>query len=262
MRKMTFDEYRRLLLEMLKNVDEICTRYNLNYMIAFGSLIGTIRHGGYIPWDDDIDIVMPREDYNKLLKIINASEGTLNFIDISCNKNTIFSYGKICKKGTKVIESNFRNVDGYGAFIDVFPIDNAPNNAFIRKYESHKIVMKRRQLQHATKNKETFTSNIRTNILRLLAFAMTRKVNPERKIQEINYICQKYNNISSDYIWIQGMSIAPKEWYKNCVRKRFEDIEVWIPKEYDLILKSLYGNYMELPPESERTIHGIDCYII
>ena len=154
MKKLTFSEYRKITLEVLKEIDKICEENQLYYSLGFGSLIGAIRHQGFIPWDDDIDIVMPREDYNKLEKIINENEYNINFITLKTNSSTIFSYGKICMKGTKVIEANYRSVEGYGAFVDVFPIDNAPELLKERKIMSKIILFERRKLQHATKKRK------------------------------------------------------------------------------------------------------------
>ena len=126
MKELTIDEYKKVLLDVLIQVDKICEEHQLKYAIAYGTLLGAVRHHGYIPWDDDVDIIMPRDDYDKLAHILNTENRAINFIRIEENKDTCFPFGKICAKNTTIKETNLLPIKGYGAYIDVFPMCRLP----------------------------------------------------------------------------------------------------------------------------------------
>ena len=128
MRRITDEEYKQIVLDILLRIDHLCKHNNLRYMISYGTLLGAVRHQGFIPWDDDIDIVMPRKDYDLLCKVVNKSDCNLRFLCPETSEDTIYPYGKICDIRTKLKESNFIEVEGYGAYVDVFPLDYLPDS--------------------------------------------------------------------------------------------------------------------------------------
>ena len=121
MRKLTLDEYKAVVRDVLFKIDDICRENGLTYFLDSGTLLGAVRHKGFIPWDDDIDIAMFREDYNRLADIIQNGHYGLNFLRIEECPDTIYPYGKICDTSTTLVEKNFRTPEGYGAFVDVSP---------------------------------------------------------------------------------------------------------------------------------------------
>ena len=128
MRKLTLDEYKAVVRDVLFKIDDICRQNGLTYYLHAGTLLGAVRHKGYIPWDDDVDIAMYRPDYDRLAQIIGGGCSGLNFLRIEETPDTIYAYGKVCDTSTRLLEKNFRVPEGYGAFVDVFPLDYAPDD--------------------------------------------------------------------------------------------------------------------------------------
>ena len=112
MKELTLDEYKKVLLSILVKIDEICRRNNLTYCLQAGTLLGAVRHKGFIPWDDDVDIMMPYEDYDKLSSILNTGNYDINMIRIEENKDTCYPFGKVCAKNTILQEGNLQPIKG------------------------------------------------------------------------------------------------------------------------------------------------------
>lgn len=150
MRKIEIEEYKERVLEVLVKIDKICRANEFTYMLFYGTLLGAVRHKGFIPWDDDIDIVMPRDDYYKLGKyIVEHPELELNYIDVSNRDDTFYYCAKVCDAKTVVNESRYRHINGYGAFVDVFPFDYLPEKVSARIQYRDKELFWARVVQHS-----------------------------------------------------------------------------------------------------------------
>lgn len=140
---MQLKQLQKLSLNILIDIDNICKKNNIKYFLIGGSLIGAIRHKGFIPWDDDIDIAMLRKDYNKFKKIMLSRHKSIPYyLHILCDEigNYPFNYLKIKDNRTKIIEKELEHLNlDLGVNIDVFPLDGSPNNYFIRKIHLFKI---------------------------------------------------------------------------------------------------------------------------
>ena len=262
MRKLTQEEYKKTIIEILFKIDEICRSNNLQYMIFYGTLLGAVRHGGMIPWDD-IDIVMPRKDYTQLSNIINNGDYHINFIDIDHNPDTIFSYGKVCDKRTVMYEKNFVHVEGYGAFVDVFPLDYAPNDERIRLRE--KMHLRRMGLlrTHAARTGFEKNKSFLVNVERWLAFVGSRVISPQYLTRKINNYVIKRDKTPTDYYRVLGGGVFPVEWLHKTSEIIFEGRKLLAPLDPDTVLQACFGNYMELPPVEQRVNkHTLECYFI
>lgn len=133
MRELNLEEVQKISFEIFTKFDEICRKHNLKYFMMYGTLLGAVRHKGFIPWDDDIDVWMFREDYNKLCEILENEN--INNMEILNEKNTKYFAPmiKIARKGTLAIRENFYLIKKLGVFIDIFPIDKVPDNKKICK---------------------------------------------------------------------------------------------------------------------------------
>ena len=139
------------ILEILKDIDSICKENNIEYYIAYGTALGAVRHGGFIPWDDDIDICMTREAYDRFLEVMpNAMPEKYDLLDIKNTNKYSMCFAKVSKKGTKFKEK-VGTAEGYeqGIFVDVFPLDYAPDDEKERKmvakkawFYSHMIILR------------------------------------------------------------------------------------------------------------------------
>ena len=247
-------------LEILKEFIRICNKHNLKYFAVGGTLIGTIRHKGFIPWDDDIDLGMPREDYDKFLEISKNELNEKYFIQSGYDyKNSWQTFMKIRKKNTLADEKTVAHIDyPKGIFIDIFPFDktdtkdslcfkikcniiNGITDAISYKWGTKKIDEIRR------KNLCRFFSIFSNKCLRKMhKRLMTSKNNKDRKY--LTSYCGSYSRYKETQL---------TEWFFPLKTKKFEGIDILVPNKYDEYLRSIYGDYMKLPPEEKRVNHSM-----
>lgn len=258
--KIPDDEIQEVLLSVMVKIDEICRCNRLTYYLFGGTLIGAIRHKGFIPWDDDIDIAMPRDDYNKLMEIINSKYEGLKFISIDNNSEYINPYGKVYDTKTLLFEHDYMEIKDLGVYVDVFPIDEQGN----KLSKARKLTRKMRLL-----NAFLFESNLKhyhriskkwyCEIPKFFMYPVAKMLGTKYWVTKMNKLAQIYNGRNSKYV---GCNVDPN-YHTNFERKLFEktiDVEFegyqfLAPAGYDTILKRNYGNYMQLPPENKRVSH-------
>ena len=263
MKKISIEEYKKIVLGILIKIDNLCRENHLTYQLAFGTLLGCIRHGGFIPWDDDIDIIMPRDDYNKLQEIISKNNIGLNFISIDNCSKTIFPYGKICDTSTIMIEKNFRRVPGYGAFVDVFPLDYLPeNDEEYRRYRKKARTMLK-LITHSSRTGFEKTGSLKTDALRIVAFISSRVLSTKRLILSLEKMTKSYK--PTRYMGLPCSACefrVETEKIYSTKNELFEGHEFRIPQDTDYFLRLMFGDYMKLPPKEERVNkHQLTCYL-
>lgn len=251
-------------LKILKEFINVCKKLNLKYFLDSGTLLGCIRHKGFIPWDDDIDVSMPREDYNIFIK---EGQKLLNGNYFIQNYNTepefTMNFSKIRNTNTTFIESSVKNLKiNHGVYIDIFPLDGYNPREKIRNILNEKkivlyniqIAKKYNNYIRPTKTKQKVLEKIsdiiygRSQIKQLLV--KKDKIAQKHKYIESKYVCcYSYNNIKPK------MSYIPKDYLGNGTVKMFERIPTIVPVKYDMCLKRMYGDYRKLPPKEERIPH-------
>ncbi len=263
MKELNFEEMKKIELTILSEIDDICKKQNINYSIAYGTLLGAIRHKGFIPWDDDIDIVMPRNDYERF--IAYCQENTTSFM-LLCNRtNERYSYlfAKACDRSTKILEdvSNPYNIE-YGICLDIFPVDGLGNS----KEEAIKNFKKSsfyRELIVAANWKKFFRSKGRkwyVEPIRFMFFVASRFINAnklskklERGFSKIDFETSAFSSsICGAY---RKREIISTEIYSQFTDMSFENLNVRGLKFYNEYLTEIYGDYMKLPPEEKRVTH-------
>lgn len=267
--KEELSKIKELELKILEEFDRICTKHQLNYTIAYGTLIGAVRHGGFIPWDDDIDVRMPREDYNKL-KYHYKDELGENFFYQTHYTDPEYYYlmDKIRLNGTVFKESFVSKYNiHHGVYIDVFPVDKIPNSKFLQILQYYTFHFFRIGLQSKYLMTEARhgKKKIMASLLRVI-YAPFSLDYLYRKAQEI---ATKYNNDESCKQVACFFSAAKKkdrfekELALMTERRAFEDITVSAVVGYDKMLTQIYGDYMKFPPIEKRTsIHTVVDLII
>lgn len=240
-------EKKRIQLLILKRVHDICEENHLFYFLGGGSLIGAVRHKGYIPWDDDIDLMMPREDYNKLLCIINAKKGRLFAFSAKSYGEYPYAFAKISDKCTRIASGRESIINGLGIHIDVFPYDGICNNRTITKlqYRIIEYMQLAREGLIITKKDLQHIPLIKKLALKLCVATMTKTASMF-KVKN----CKKAGCIVA--IRFGEKEIISQEAFATRILVDFEDFQFYIPQGYDEYLKNLYGNYMILPPQKER----------
>ena len=254
---------------MLTQIDEICEKQGLRYSLAFGTLIGAIRHGGFIPWDDDIDIAMPRPDYDKFIEYCKQNETPFNLVCTYTDKRFGYMFAKACDKNTEVVE-NRANRYGcpLGVFVDIFPIEGLGDT----QAQAEKNFMKKefsRELLVASNWKKFFRSKTRSILvepIRLAFYILSRAVNPHKRIKNIEKF---YRNIDFDKSQYAGVvcgayrkrEIMKREIFSQYTKVEFEGKQFFAFADYDGYLTSLYGDYMTPPPvEKQVTHHDYTAY--
>lgn len=253
-------------LKVLKEVISICESHNLKYYAYGGTALGAVRHGGFIPWDDDIDIAMFREDYDKLLKILDSELSDEYYVlNLYTHEKYYSTFTKVCLKGTEFKEEGSLPIlYKQGIFIDIFPLDNVPKSKikrklYFREYDFHYHLLLNSIFKIETPNK--ISSFIHSVIHNFLNFYPKR----EGVVKRFMKYMARYNNKTNfvtvhpsrvDFLKFGRNGFFDKRDFEPSKNVKFEDIEINIPYDYDKILTTYYGDYMTIPPKEERFNHA------
>lgn len=267
------NELRQIQLDILNHVNKFCKENNIRYFLAGGTLLGAIRHKGYIPWDDDIDIMMPRKDYEQFKNIyLKKTNTNYKLYHYSVERKYNYPFIKIGDKRTSIIENQIKDND-FGVNIDIFPLDKFTNDKSIQK----KYFSKNRKLRLLLWRKQNkinwnvkYRSKTKTFLKNIILYIYYQGI---LNIISKNYICKtidrnskNLNNSSNleymgGYIWgYYEKELIPIKAFKDSVPVEFEGNFYPAPIGYDRYLTGLFGNYMQLPPESERVHHIFTAY--
>lgn len=255
MKVISVEELKSIQIEILKEVHDFCFLKGLKYSLAYGTLIGAIRHKGFIPWDDDIDILMPRPDYEILKR--EFRHPVLVFTDRDVDPNCYVTFGKIYNSRTIMHECTDYDSE-YGVSIDVFPIDGLPNDTD-EAINHYKKLSRLRKLLDFKMVKVSTTRSVLKNLVliggKLLLFPLKRKSLQDYVIK----LKKKYRYEDSNYVAELSFGtykrILPKSVFESYILHRFENEDFFIIKEYDKYLTSVFGDYMKLPPIEKRVSH-------
>lgn len=245
-------------LEMLLEVDRICKKYNLTYYLIGGTALGAARHKGFIPWDDDIDLGLPREDYNEFLKLCNAELGEEYFLQTNkTDKHYMYQFAKIRLNNTAFVQEELKDFKiHHGIFIDLFPLDGIPNNVQLRKVQKgiYNLFNFTRDCKVQTKTKSPFKSIVRFMFAKVFPWSLVHFA--------IDWITSrvscKRTKFMANILGRAGYDkeAMPVEFFGNPEFLEFEGHLLPVPREWDKYLSRLYGNYMELPPIDKRMNHN------
>lgn len=251
-------------LEMLKEVDRICKKHNIRYSIIAGTLLGAVRHKGYIPWDDDADIAMLRKDYDKFTEICEKEldKNKFYFQDHKNTEGYRWGYGKLRRKNTTFIRQGQEHMPyEAGVFIDIFPLDEVPNNKLNRKMYNCGCTVVRKMLWSEVGAK------VDNKIYLRFMYKIMAKI-PRDTI--FNYY-EKLKKLGSKNksAWVRILTFPTpdngeygykKIWYENLEDIEFEGYLFPAIKEYDEYLSFKFGNYLKLPPIEQRKVHVASYY--
>lgn len=253
----------KIELEMLVEIDRICKANGIKYTLIGGSLLGAVRHQGFIPWDDDADVAMLREEYDKFVEAckIDLDSSRFYFQDMNTTPGYRWGYGKIRRKGTVFVRSGQEHMQyEQGAFVDIFPGDAVPDNVVLEKLHSFHCFCIRKILWS-----EVGKVTDKSKIMRCW-YTMLSKV-PEKVIKIhmnkfILYCNKKYKNSEKIRAYLfpvsKYVSGYLREWYTNTEGVLFEGIYLQGSTFRVDYVKCKFGeNYMELPPVEKRKIHPV-----
>lgn len=249
-------------LEMLVEVDRICKKCGIKYNIIAGTLLGAVRHGGYIPWDDDADVALLRPEYEKFRQAVRTELDSSRFYfqDSRRTRGYRWGYGKLRRKNTLFLREHQEHMPySQGIFIDIFPLDGVPDNYLLR----------------SLKNLECFC-------VRKILWSKVGQV-AEKSIWK-RQLFKRLARIPEEWIWkyYHGMVVRAnkkrtrmvrilmfptpnneygyyRNWYENSADIRFEEKIFSGIRDYDSYLCFKFGNYMELPPAEQRKVHPVSA---
>lgn len=253
-------------MDIAKEVLRICEKHGLTYYMLGGTMLGAIRHKGFIPWDDDIDLGMPRDDYERFLALAPEELAShLKLVNYRTDPNYMYYITRILDTETTVIEERIGNDNKYThASIDIFPIDGTPNNGILRKIYYFR-VMYHRALMSLCYKDSIDRKRKRSKKEKLLLWIMehipvNKLTSPYKQKCKIDKLLRKQKIEGSKYIGnIMGAyrtrEIVPAEYYGEGAMYPFEDMHMRGLAMYDEYLTYTYGDYMQLPPEESRKTH-------
>lgn len=242
------EELHVVLYDMLKDIDDVCQKHGIQYSLAFGSVLGAVRHQGIIPWDDDLDVLMMRDQYEQFLDIAkNEFNNEKYTFQKELSDNWKMPFSKIRLNGTAFIEADFEAPSvNQGVFIDIFPIDNLSDNRLIQNIQfafSRLLLRKCMIMRGAPASKNLLSLN---TISRLLPTAFLSKMCKSNQSYSKRVHCYYLGNLS------RAKTVYPRRCFNSFIRHKFGPSSNPIPAGWDEYLKILYGDYMTPPPEDKR----------
>ncbi|MGI6665307.1 MAG: LicD family protein [Christensenellaceae bacterium] len=260
---MELEELKQVELGILKSFHAFCEKNSLRYYLCGGTLIGAIRHKGFIPWDDDIDLMMPRPDFMKLYELVKEDDMLDEFYKVDCsysNPNALTACIRIYDIRTELTFDNFRMPYTLGCWVDVFPLDGLPDSESKRNmhFKSMRLLKDIYYLsitKFGGKRRSKLVSILQYGLLPILPF--TRIPSNAQYTKWLDNVCRKYDYDKCNYVGVlEGRAVEKeamlKEKMEPAVSVEFEGSHFWAMANYDEYLQNLYGDYMQLPPKEER----------
>ena len=255
MREIQFEEMKRIELNILIYFTEVCEENNLRYYLGGGTLLGAVRHKGFIPWDDDIDVMMPRPDFQKLLSLSINNEN-YNIIKPG-TAGYYYNFAKLVDTRTILEEKGIKRIDGLGVYIDIFPLDGMPETPDARKKRFKELNSIRKRINNTCLLRPKFHRNP-------FAYLNACRIYNSNKNIDLSSLQKKYLDSAlknsfddSEFVFAAGgaygaRDIFPGKWFEKEIELQFENLSVKAFNGYDFYLTQLYGDYMTLPPEDKR----------
>ena len=245
-----------VLLDMLLKIDNVCKKHQLTYFLEAGTLLGAIRHGGMIPWDDDIDIFMPRKDYNKFVQLSEEFPHPYFLQTPYTDPEYFYCPARLRNSNTTGVVETFAYQNfNHGIWLSIFPLDNWETEGGEQRYEYIKDLIK----ENSTYMRLTNPHLSEKDKIRVKNYSGR---NPLEVYEEIQQIAQQFNAKPTEFIAAAVSAVISyrrKIWYaedfSSAIEWDFEGFKFPIPVGYDRFLKTMYGDYMQLPPVEERGHH-------
>lgn len=268
---MTLDEQKKVMLNILKEFASFCDRSNLSYYLDAGTLIGAVRHKGYIPWDDDIDVNMPQKDYDRFIELTKKNNGYLSdHLLVEYPEDTVYTFLKISDERTILVEFPDTNPMEVGVYMDIFPKYGVKDKSWKSKLLckiSEKLALLHWFNKYSVNAWQRPGNSSIKKIIVKIAKALTWNDAWATKLQ--NKMMHRYakNHPLEECSYVTTLTygefhkMAPKECFDGYQMLDFEGCQFKGPKDYDTYLHCLYkGDYMQLPPEDKREVHITEVY--
>lgn len=265
MKEINIDELRKIQIQILNDIDTFCKKNKINYWIDCGTLLGAIRHKGYIPWDDDIDIGMLRDDYDKFLKSYNKKNSRYRLFASELDKDYYFQFGKVMDTKTVLYEPDENGIKS-GVYVDVFVYDNAPDNEIELKkmFDKRDFYNKFRiaQLYPDLYDKTSIKKKIMRFFLNIYLKFLPKNYYTRKCIKNSKKYVDKKTKRVGNFTSAKRMT-GDKKIFTSFIEVPFEGKNYPAPIGYKEWLTAFYGDYMKLPPKEKRVSnHTFKAYYL
>ncbi len=253
------DQLKKIEINILSKIDELCKQNNLKYFICGGTLLGAVRHKGFIPWDDDIDICMPRSDYNKLADLMEQDKDYM--ILSSVKDGYYYVFPKAVDRRTLVNEKGYKPIKNLGVSVDIFLLDGMPEDERKSEYHYKKLKKVRSKITGYSLLKPKIGKNVFFYAKRCWVYYI---INRYRRLEDMqkqySFIAEKFKYETSAYVYATGGAYGKKDIFRKEIFEDEEQLEFEgryfsAPAKWDEYLRQLYGDYMQLPPIEKRVMH-------
>ena len=265
MKELTLQELKDIELNLLKRFHSFCTENNIRYFLSHGTLLGAVRYQKFIPWDDDVDLLVPREDYDKLVATFEDCE-QYRLFSVERNEKYRFPFAKFCDMTTRKEEFNTENGVELGVDIDIFPLDHWDDDLSRAKQEA-KQIQKYMSCLNLCKIKSATAPNAFKRIYQFFRMVHARLFGSKFFLDKIAKASCKAHQTGSRYVGAKSWcvygerGIIPAEAFREAVDVEFEGEHFPAPIGYDVYLRCLYGDYLPEPPkEKQKTHHLFTAY--
>lgn len=260
-RELSLEEVHKETLNVLKKIDDICEHNDIKYSIMYGTLIGYMRHNGFIPWDDDMDVCMLRPEYDKFVAYCNEHEEELYPFKLM-SKYTAddypFNLQRFCDTRFKMVKTDGLSDAGMGLFIDIYPLDALGNvkNGAKKQIEKKKTFWMQCVGCAQSKNIMGTNKSFVKRLLRFPVYLYSHMKGTKYFLDKFDMLTNSYSYEDSKYvgdlIWDNCVTYYEKEWFEDVEDIIFEGVKTKIPVQTKKVLEEEYGDYMTPPPEEER----------
>lgn len=250
MKELSLEDTRPYQLSILDSIDLCCKNNNIKYSLGFGTLLGAVRHKGFIPWDDDIDLFMTRDNYNKFIDAYNDNRYKMLS---NRDKDWGWSYIRVYDPTTAVIfKESYESVRKHGIWVSVFPFDHLPDDKYERKKIKNKVNFYHNLCR--VKRSQWAPTGLFLNIAKLIGRVLLSPFSILYFSKKQEQTSCKYNSIPTKLLFskIVTFNECPAECFSSYTTLEFEGKQYMAVANYDLCLKTYYNKYMVLPPESKR----------
>lgn len=253
----TLQEHQAVLKELLEEFDRVCKKHNIKYILFAGSALGAVRHRGFIPWDDDLDVALLREEYEKLMNIASSEWGSAYYLQREYSDHWPMNFSKLRKNNTTCLEKYHPkdNQIHQGIYIDIFPIDNASDNRFTRKiqFAASRAVLAKNLYKRGYET-DSFLKKVFMFCCRLIPSKPFIRIARRDRDRDSEYVHSFFGGTSS-----YEKGLYPRRWFEGVIEMEFEGLSVPGSASYDELLTTFYGDYMTPPPPEDRKckVHAI-----
>ena len=256
LKDITITQAQDIEFDLFLQFKRICEENGLRYYLSGGTLLGAARHRGFIPWDDDMDVMMPRTDYDRLMRMRPSLPENLRLFDCESDDKYLYPFAKLCDMRYKVRFAHHMEERSIGMYIDIFPIETLPDGKFAKKLYFKRMLLK--HILHNAALRSAFLPEEKYILLKKLLrpYAVRRGAN--RFVREMNEMARRWQTRRTNHAGVtMVVHYGEREWMRKEVFEpgaevEFRGVKCPAPKGWDEYLRNLYGDYMTLPPEDQR----------